>query len=697
MTYEEKNKFLETMRKRREIGEQAEQHNREKAKKIIDFVYPTEDRGQWEQALYDWRTTRGMLCLTLNRLPAFINQVIGDQLQNRPQIKVRPAGLMSDKNGATIREGIIRQSEQSSRAKFIVDQAYKTMCASGYLTHWQINTQFVNEDSFDQEIIWQAIEDQFSVIRDPYARENDRRDSNWLFILDTISEDEYTRRYPGKAIPKSADAGLTNYNAWFGDKTVTLAIYWTRKSRKRTLCALASNGKTFWKDDQPDEIKQAVAEGKLDPSKWIERESDDWTTEVSVCSGTDILEDPKAKPWKWIPVVSMIPPYIIKDDGKRWYRAIAEDSIDPQRFYNYWKSLNAQAVKPKPTRITWKMIKNHLKWWDQTDKSAMEYIPYDVDPEAGNGGAPYDPPPPQVSTAIVQEEQSSIEDIKATMGMWNPSLGASEQSLSGKAIGKLQMAGDKGNLEYVNSLVQALNFTGDIILNMNPVVNDTPREITTLGYDNTPSMVKINQATAAGIDNNMTAGNYRSVVDVGPNFTTQRQEALDGIVAITQGNPQLAAVLGPFFAKYADWPDADKIFAILKAMQPPDIQALYDDQPEGGEDNGQIDAMRQQFEAQTQELMAQLEQAGMTVQQLQQAVEESKKILADKERQLAAMKSDFELAKRENALEFKESQLNGGDAKIAAMSAEISSMKSMIESMDRGLEKHISAQPAGGK
>lgn len=692
MSADEKATFLDTMRKRREVGEQAEAHNRTKARKIIDFVYPTEDRGQWDETLFKARIDRGLLCMTLNRLPAFLNQVIGDQLQNRPQIKVRPAGLESSQKGATNREGIIRQTEQSSRAKFIVDQAYKTMCASGYPTHWQVNSRYVSEDSFDQEIVWQAIEDQYSVVRDPYAQENDRRDANWLFLLETISEDEFKRRYPKKDIPKSDENSITEYNKWFGDagKAVTLAVYWRRKSKKRTLCALKSNGRTWWKDAPPEEIKVMIEKGTYAEGSWQERESDDWTTDVSVCSGTEILEEPQEKPWKWIPVVDLIPPYIIKDDGKRWYRALVEDSIDPQRYYNYWKSMSAQGIKAKPPYVTAAMIKGLEAWWDRKDKSDLEYLPVNSD------GAqwPHDNPPPQVSTALVQAEQGAIEDIKATMGMWNPSLGASEQSLSGKAIGKLQMAGDKGNLEYVNSLVQALTFTGDIILDMAPHVLDTPREIPILGFDGTPSKLMINQADGPipNPDTDMKIGKYRSVVDVGPSFTTQRQEALDGMVAITQGNPQIAAVLAPFMAKFGDWPYAEKIFEILKALQPPNIQALYDDNEEGPDP--QIAAMQAQFEEQMAALMAQLEQAGATVQELQAAVGEMKSALVSKEQQLVAMKSDFDLAKREVKVQADEQALMGKGAEIGKLSKEIEGIKSVVESMDRGLAAHISKSAA---
>lgn len=633
MTDAEKETFLKTMRERRQVGEQAEDHNREKAKKITDFIYPTETRGQWPETLFKERDRRGLPSLTINRLPAFINQVTGDHLTNRPQIKVRPAGLGSDQKGASNREGMIRQSEQVSRAKFIIDQAYKTMCVSGYLAHWQINTRYISDDSVDeQEIVWEPIEDQFSVIRDPHAKEPDGRDGNWLFILETISNDEWERRYPGKDKPISAaTSGINDYAKWFDADSVTIAIYWTRKSKKRTRCKM-HNGEKFWKDELSDAGKRHIVK---------ERETDDWTTEVSVCSGTEILSEPKVKPWLWIPVVSVIPPYIMKD-GKKWYRASAEDAIDPQRFYNYWKSLNVQHIKPKPTYVTAAMIKGLEKFWDREDKSDLKYLPVNSDGTQW----PQDHTPPQVSTAIVQEEQSAVDDIKATLGMWNPSIGASEQTLSGKAIGKLQMAGDKGNMEYVNSLVRALTFTGDIILDMIPHVLDTEREVPTLGFDNTPGILKINykHMTENGmmIENDMKSGKYRSVVDVGPSFTTQRQEALDAMVSLSTGNPQIATVLAPFMAKFGDWPYADRIFSILKAIQPPNLQPLYDDQQQDGkEQDPRMIQMQAMFEQQMEELKAALGQLQAENEALKQ--EEQSKI--------AKIESDREMNAEKIALE----------------------------------------------
>lgn len=635
MTATEKDEFLATMRERRTLGESAEEHNKKRAIKVLDFVYPTEDRGQWPQELFASRDARGLPSLTINRIPAFVNQVIGDHLTNRPQIKVRPAGLDSDQQGASNREGIIRQSEQASRAKFIIDQAYKTMAVSGFPVHWQINTRFVSDDSFNSEIVWEAITDQFSVICDPHAKEPDGRDANWKIVLETISNDEWKRRYPGKDKPASVE-GLTGVG-WFDDESVTIAIYWQRKSKKRTRCCM-KDGLLAWKDELSDAAKRHIEK---------ERETDDWHTEVAVCSATEILDEPKEKPWQWIPIVTCTPPHIIKE-GKKWYRSLPEDAIDPQRFYNYWKSMNVQHIKPKPPYVTAAMIKGLEAWWDRDDKSDLKYLPVNSD------GAqwPHDNPPPQVSTAIVQEEQSALDDLKGTMGMWNPSLGASEQSLSGKAIGKLQMAGDKGNMEYVNCLVRALTFTGDIILDMNPAVNDIEKDIPVLGFDGTSGTLRVNRRidTPDGpvLENDMKSGKYRCVIDVGPSFTTQRQEALDAMVAVGQGNPQIAAVLAPFMAKFGDWPYADKIFAILKAIQPKELRALYDDQPQDGEDGQPTDPrmvqMQAVFEAQIQEMQAAIQ--ALQEENVQLAQEEQSKLAKiDADRSLSAEKMAIEREK----------------------------------------------------
>src|SRR3989304_7592519 len=76
---------------------------------------------QWPQDILEER--KGRPCLTLNRLPGFIDQVVGDQRQNRSRIQVEPVDSDGDPEIAKINEGLIRNIENMSDAESAYDWA----------------------------------------------------------------------------------------------------------------------------------------------------------------------------------------------------------------------------------------------------------------------------------------------------------------------------------------------------------------------------------------------------------------------------------------------------------------------------------------------------------------------------------------------------------------------------------------------
>ena len=73
-------------------------------------------------------------------------------------------------------------------------------------------------------------------------------------------------------------------------------------------------------------------------------------------------------------------------------------------------------------------------------------------------------------------------------------------------------------------------------------------------------------------------------VDVGPSYTTQRQEAAaESMMEAAQMNPQLMQIAGDILVKSMDWPHAEEIADRIKQAQqqaqqggqePPEIQTV---------------------------------------------------------------------------------------------------------------------------
>jgi hypothetical protein len=94
---------------------------------------------------------------------------------------------------------------------------------------------------------------------------------------------------------------------------------------------------------------------------------------------------------------------------------------------------------------------------------------------------------------------------------------------------------------------------------------------------------------------NPSIGKYDVCVTTGPSYMTKRQEAMDAMSQILQGNPELWAVAGDLFVKNMDWPGAEEMSARLRKTIDPKLLNDGDKPPE-------LQAAEQQMQAMGQEL-----------------------------------------------------------------------------------------------
>ena len=241
--------------KRFKMAQSAEQNNREIAED--DFLFASGEE-QWPDKVRQDREDEGRPCLTINRLPQFIRQVMGDARQNKPAIKVRPVED-SDEEIAEIYEGLIRSIEVSSNAP----QAYMTALEhtlTGGFGNWRIITEYCDNESFDQEIKIKPIRNPFAVFWDPGAKEYDRSDANWCFVTEWVSKEEFDRRYP-KALDDDWESPLQreDYEGWTDQNDrVRIAEYWVKERIKRKIYLIGDQ--VF--DDLPEGFDESMARSR---------------------------------------------------------------------------------------------------------------------------------------------------------------------------------------------------------------------------------------------------------------------------------------------------------------------------------------------------------------------------------------------------------------------------------------------------
>lgn len=211
-------KYL-AMRKRFAACEESENQQRARAREDFKFIWIA--GSQWDNHFGAMRGSRPKY--EFNKLRQAVKQVVNDMRMNTPSIKVH-ASEDGDVRVAEIRQGLIRNIEAQSRADEAYDWGGLYAVSAGFGA-WRVKTEYVGDDTFDQEIRIERIHNPFSVRFDPSAKALDRSDARYAFVEDTIPTAEFRKRWP-KADVSSFDSSVTSdMRDWYNEKEVRVAEY----------------------------------------------------------------------------------------------------------------------------------------------------------------------------------------------------------------------------------------------------------------------------------------------------------------------------------------------------------------------------------------------------------------------------------------------------------------------------------------
>ena len=371
---------------------------RERYQKAVDHEQDNRDAGiedlefmagdQWPEEIRRERNEDGRVILTINRMPAFVHQIVNDVRQNRPAIKVRPVDDDADDEIADIYTGLIRHIEHASDAMVAYTTATEGAAQCG-IGHFKIVTEYSHDDAFDQEIRIRRIVDPYAVTWDPQSVMLDRSDALYCFYEEAMDIDTYKARYPD-AQPTGfdfQDADSTHLGDWRHGEEIRVAEYWTKELRMRQI-ALLEDGRTIDITDM-DEKDGSIeeADGSVTLIK-RQRDAEGYRIEMRVINGHEVLEGP----FEWVGTSIPIIPVLGEEThiGRRTIRnGVIRHAKDPQRMYNYWRAAQTEyiALQPKtPWIVTPKNIAGAEPLWNQANKRNYPYLPYTADPD--NGGIP---------------------------------------------------------------------------------------------------------------------------------------------------------------------------------------------------------------------------------------------------------------------------------------------------------------------
>ena len=563
------------------------------------------------------QTINARPCLTINKLPQHVKQVTNDQRQNRPSGKVIPADDKADVEVAEIFDGLVRHIEYISDA----DVAYDTACENqvtygeGYI---RLLTEYCDDDSFDQDIKIGRIRNSFSVYMDPTIQDPCGADAEWCFITEDLLKEEFERQYPDARPLSSIEqqgVGDQSLSQWINEDTVRIAEYFYADYEPTTLHMFPGNIVLY--DDAP-EMAQIKAMGyRPIKSRKVNRRKIKWCR----INGFEVLEE---RDWagKWIPVVRVVGNEF-EVDGRVFVSGIVRNAKDAQRMYNYWVSQEAEmlALAPKAPFIGYGgQFEGYELQWKTANVNNWPYLEVNPDVTDGQGSVlplPQRAQPPLAQTGLIQAKMGASDDIKSTTGQYDSSLGATSNERSGRAILAREKQGDTGTYHYVDNLARAVRHITRQIVDLVPKIYDTQRIARIVGLDGDAKAVKIDPTQPEPVRRveddmgnviekiyNPGVGKYDVCVTTGPSYMTKRQEAMDAMSQILQGNPQLWAIAGDLFVKNMDWPGAQEMAARFAKTIDPKLLSDDDKTPALMQAEQQMAAMAQEMEQMHQMLQS---------------------------------------------------------------------------------------------
>lgn len=540
---DEKVDFLGTARNRFAAAAEDEQELRQKFIADLKLASPDGD-DQWDPQLKLQREQAGRPAMAFPRCHTFVQQVSNEARQNKPQVKFAPR-LNSDKDTAEVYEGLARFIQYESNAQIAYETAVE-YSAGGSFGYYRFLTEYCDDDGDDLDLKIMPVMDPLTVygILVPTCF---NRKPRFAFVVEEIPKDEYKALYGDTEMASLTwDEAGRRADGWVGSDTVRIAEYW-------------------W-------CEETKVKGKRRPK---------CTVRFCKINGMEELPDSRTE-WAGseIPIVPVLGKQMIIE-GKPRLSSVVRSQKSAQQLINYTKSRIAETLAASPISpfmVVEGQIAGYEAQWSNLNREARPFLTYKSIDVAGR---PAPPPARQVAESPIQALSTfvaqEVDDMKATTGIYDASLGAQSNETSGKAIQARMQSANLTTMHFLDNLERSFRQAGDIIEEMIPKIYDTAREVTIIGPEEESKVVMINKEhqDEAGKTKNYKIANNRVplVVTMGRAFDTKRQESFDTMERVLQTQPQLLNVIGDIFFKNSDVAGSDQLAERFHKMLPPQLQA----------------------------------------------------------------------------------------------------------------------------
>lgn len=534
---------------------------------------------QWPDSIRQYRsnTQSPSPCLTINKVAKHCDMIINDGKQNKASIAIRPVGDEATFEAAQIFEDCARHIEYISNADAQYDKAaeFQVQAGVGYL---RLYTDYIHADTFDQEIYISAVNDPLSIYIDPDAKELDGSDARFGFEFDDMPRDEFLAQYP-RFKDKSSTVPLDNADMWESEHHTRVARYWRKEKGPKDQLVAFKNEKGEEVITRASKLGPVVVKALKEDDENKFRDIDTDVVRWYKIAGDEIIERGE---WAGteIPLFPVIGKQTVIDgvlDRKGHTRAMK----DPQRMYNYMASAAVEqtALQGKsPWVVPVRAVEGNETYWNTANITNHAYLPWnDIDDDGQPIQRPERAQLAQVSPAFMAGMATAQDQMMMTSGQYQAQMGENENAKSGKAIAERQRQGDNATYHFIDNQALAMRRIGRNLIELIPKIYDTRRVLKIMAEDGTEKNILIDpNAKQAYLQKqqqhgeavhaifNPSVGKYAVQADVGPSYSTKRQEAFNMFERLMASDPQLIQNYGDLMFRACDAPMADELAERMK-------------------------------------------------------------------------------------------------------------------------------------
>lgn len=566
---------------------------------------------QWEEHIQQEYLALGKVTLTFNILAPHQRRLSAEVRASTPSLEVVPLEhTQENESTAKIAEAKLRKIFLSSNASKCFQVGFDNSCGGGFGA-LSYKNEFINPDSFAQEIDIQAIAEPERCGWDPSAKETTKYDGDYSFYQTPMSKKAFEKQFGFE--PTTSIGGSTYSNnqfAWWDEDNVTVIDYYEKEYFSVDIVKL-KNGQTI-KTSELRKIEKFLDENPGRDSLQIrdeleiidKRKATDYKIMNYVFYGDKILEK-KAWGGKELPHVFVDGnSYLL--DGRQYTQAFIKDAIDAQKFLNYVKSETVQNIKDSTKEDyigTPHNIKGNEKQWK--DKRRRKGILL-ANPDPITKQMPIKQPPSQVNPQLLELGRFGDEDVKSALGIFDSNQGASTTDLSGKAENIRIRQGNLSSFVYIDNLNRAIEQLGKGVLSLFQSITQDTGVVEGVKEDGSPLVSQVNVPMfGGGIANDIANAKLNVAVQSSASFAAQKDEEYQRILQYAQSFPQMQNVVPDLAAKKLNSDISADIVNRAEMMLPPQIQAQNQDNPQLAR-QAQQELKQQQIQQQQQQQMVEM-------------------------------------------------------------------------------------------